>query len=256
MPDKLADQFHRRTPVSRFGTVAVMAAGGLLFGGAAAAAAPSPQGKGHSAASANGSRIEVVRVAPSADAARLLKWVVASGDNLGLPFLLVDKVHAQAMAFNPDGSPRGSAAALVGLGRGDVSPPGIGQRRLADIPPGDRITPAGRFIAALGNDLGVADILWVDYDAAISLHRVITGNPRDRRRQRLATVSAADNRITYGCINVPIGFFDTIVRPLFSRTNGLVYILPEAKPLDQVFAVAANATASEAKEFASRPPQR
>lgn len=172
---------------------------------------------------------------PSAQASRVLGWIAASGDNLELPFVIVDKVRARVLAFDRDGVLQGSAPALVGLGRGDVSPAGIGQRRLADIAPAERITPAGRFIASLGNDLGEADILWVDYDNAISLHRVIAGNRKDRRLQRLASPSADDNRISYGCINVPLKFFEGVILPLFNRTNGIVYILPEAIPLSEVF---------------------
>lgn len=226
-----------------FGCVSAVSAGlALVHGGAAAAASPGPAAKApiQTAAGPKGSTIKLPGVSRSMDATRLLRWVVASGDNLGLPFLIIDKVHAKAMAFNPDGSPVGSAAALIGLGRGDVSPPGIGQRRLADIPPAERITPAGRFIASLGNDLGVADVLWVDYDAGISLHRVITGNPKDKRRQRLGTSTAGDNRISYGCINVPTGFFDSVVGPLFTRTNGVVYILPEERALNEVFDLSAD----------------
>lgn len=206
---------------------AVMAGLCLTPEGAAAAAPPAP-----------------VTKAPiqSADSERVLKWIMTSGDNLDLPFLIIDKIHARVFAFNPDGSLAGSAAGLIGLARGDVSPPGIGQRKLSDIPPAERITPAGRFIAALGNDLGDADILWVDYDSALSLHRVIVGNRKDNRRQRLSTATAEDNRISYGCINVPIGFFDTVVRPLFRGTNGLVYILPEIRPLNQVFNISENYT--------------
>jgi len=63
------------------------------------------------------------------------------------------------------------------------SPPGIGTLRLADITPAMRITPAGRFEANLGRDLGPRDILWVDYDAAISLHRVVTTNPKEAARR-------------------------------------------------------------------------
>ena len=171
----------------------------------------------------------------SADARRVLGWIEQSGDNLELPFVIIDKVGARVWAFDRNAVPQGSAAALMGVGRGDVSPAGIGQRKLAEIAPADRITPAGRFISGLGNDLGKADILWVDYDNAISLHRVVPGNRLDRRAQRLATAATDDNRISYGCINVPAGFFDTVIGPLFKRTNGIVYILPEAVPLSELF---------------------
>ena len=173
---------------------------------------------------------------PSADAGRMIAWIVETGDNLELPFVVVDKIGARVFAFDRHGVSKGSAPVLLGGGRGDTSPPGIGQRKLRDIAPAERITPAGRFIAGLGNDLGEADILWVDYDSALSLHRVIPGKPEDQRLRRLATASSDDNRISYGCINAPVAFFEGVILPLFNRTNGMVYILPEVKPLTEVFA--------------------
>ena len=174
----------------------------------------------------------------ASEAARqVANWVAATGDNLELPFLIVDKIHVRVFAFSADGTPRGSAPILIGLARGDSSPIGIGQRKLAEIAPADRTTPAGRFIAALGNDLGPQDILWVDYDNSISLHRVVRGKVSDRRVERLKSASASDNRITYGCINVLPKFFDSVVRPLLKGTNGMVYILPEVKPLRDIFSI-------------------
>ncbi len=51
-------------------------------------------------------------------------------------------------------------------------------------------------------------ILWVDYEDGIAMHAVITTNPKGRRLQRLTTPTPLDNRISYGCINVPAKFFD------------------------------------------------
>jgi hypothetical protein len=172
----------------------------------------------------------------STDTRRFADWVVASGDTHGTPFIIVDKVAARVFAFDANGVLRSSAPALIGLARGDISPPGVGTMRLADIGPAMRITPAGRFEAKLGHDLGPRDILWVDYDAAISLHRVITTNPAEHRLARLASATIDDNRISYGCINVPARFYDGVVRPLFAPANGVVYILPEASPLDAMIA--------------------
>jgi hypothetical protein len=192
-------------------------------------------------AAVTAARADFEKLKPSAQAGVIRTWVVASGDNLELPFVIVDKARARVFAFDRAGALKGSAPALIGLGRGDRSPTGIGQRRLADILPAERITPAERFVAGLGNDLGEADILWVDYDNSISLHRVISGNSKDRRMQRLASESADDNRISYGCINVPTKFFDGVILSLFNRTNGIVYILPEATPLNEIFALPASA---------------
>jgi len=171
----------------------------------------------------------------SVDARDLAGWILAEGDNEGLPIVIIDKSNAMAFAINPAGRQIGAAPALLGLGRGDVSPPGVGDRRLADIPPQDRITPAGRFVAELGKNLGGKTILWVDYEAAISLHAVINTKPADRRLQRLATLTSADNRISYGCINVPVSFFNGIIVPLFAPKGGVVYVLPEAQSLASIF---------------------
>jgi hypothetical protein len=174
--------------------------------------------------------------AASAEARFVANWVVASHDNQALPFLVIDKANARVFVFDASGTVLGAAAALLGLGRGDDSVPDIGHRRLATITPAERTTPAGRFKAALGNDFE-QDILWIDYDKALSLHRVIVGNRKDRRAERLASPSTLDNRISYGCVNVPVRFYDDIVAPAFTGTVGIVYILPESKPLRAVFAI-------------------
>jgi len=169
---------------------------------------------------------------PFVQAGLFAGWVIASGDSRGLPFVIVDKMNAEVSVFYPDGRLRGGAAALLGMAHGDDSVPGIGQRKLSSITPKERTTPAGRFVAALGNDLGKKNILWIDYDAALSLHRVI---PTKSRLNRLATASILDNRISFGCINVPAKFFDTVVEPSFTGTKGIVYILPETRSIQAVF---------------------
>lgn len=171
----------------------------------------------------------------ASDADRIRAWIAETADNHGLPFLIVDKVNAQVLAFDPVGRLLGAAPVLLGLGHGDVSPPGVGDRPLSAIGPEDRITPAGRFVASMGENLGGKGILWIDYDAALSLHPVITTRPADRRLQRLATATPQDNRISFGCVNVPVKFYEEIVQPAFKDTVGIVYILPESGSLADVF---------------------
>jgi hypothetical protein len=177
----------------------------------------------------------------SADVHMVADWVAASGDNRGLPFMIVDKVEARAFLFDSASRVRGSAPVLLGIGHGDDSIAGIGQRRLATMRPEERTTPAGRFEASLGHDLD-QDVLWVDYNSALSMHRVIIGKPEERRRQRLETVSPLDNRISYGCINVPASFYDKVIVPAFAGTVGIVYILPETKPVAATLGIPAAAT--------------
>ena len=173
----------------------------------------------------------------SLDVRKVADWVAQSGDNSRLPFAIVDKVGAKVFVFDGRGVLLGASPVLLGLARGDVAPAGIGDRKLSSIRPEERITPAGRFVASIGPNLSKKEVLWVDYASAVSLHRVVTSNPKENRLQRLATVSATDNRISYGCINVPVLFFDTVVKPSFSGTGGIVYVLPEVRRLDAVFAM-------------------
>jgi hypothetical protein len=172
---------------------------------------------------------------PSEAATQIINWILASGDNGGLPFMVIDKVAAEVIAFDGEGKRAGLAAALVGITPGDDSAPGVGDReKLSDIPVQDRTTPAGRFVAKFGLS-GKEKVLWVDYVTSISLHPVITTNKTEHRLERLNSPTPDDNRITFGCINVPPRFYQKIVMPLFKRNIGIVYILPEIKTLAETF---------------------
>ena len=172
---------------------------------------------------------------PSDAAFWLIDWVVASGDNQGLPFIVIDKMTASLLVFDADGILSGAAPALLGMAAGDDATPGIGDRDLPEIGSAERTPPAGRFQAQLGVALGWKDVLWVDHATSVALHPVVTGTRTERRMQRLRSATAEDNRITYGCINVRQDFYAEIVRPLFEGLGGIVYVLPEVKALDEVF---------------------
>jgi hypothetical protein len=176
----------------------------------------------------------------SNDARQVTDWVAATGDNHGLPFVIVDKKAAEVFVFDGQGRLLGATPVLLGLARGDDSAPGIGDRELSQIRPSERTTPAGRFVASLGYGLGKQDILWVDYKTALALHRVLGAGSREHRLERLAAASPLDRRITFGCINVPVSFYDRVVHPAFTGTSGVVYILPEIKSLAEVFAISAS----------------
>ena len=63
------------------------------------------------------------------------------------------------------------------------------------------------------------------------------GSPQrlPRRLERLATLTPLDNRISHGCIDVPARFYEKVVRPAFTGTEGIVYVLPETRPARDVF---------------------
>ena len=199
-----------------------------------AAALPNPVAM-QSAALRQTGRAYFAQEIASADARGTADWIVDSGDNQHRPFLIVDKENAKIFAFDADGQIQGTTAALLGMARGDDSTPGIGKRKLSTMRPDERTTPAGRFVATLGRNLQGKEILWIDYDAAISLHRVITSNVKEQRAERLMSSTIADNRISYGCINVPVSFYENIVSPAFRKAGGIVYVLPETRSMHETF---------------------
>jgi len=180
-------------------------------------------------------RAEFGRVRSSSDVRYVADWVVHSGDNRQLPFTVIDKVNARIFVFDAAGRLRGASPILLGLARGDDSVPGIGERKMSEIRPDERTTPAGRFVAERGRNLNGEDIFWIDYDAAVSMHRVRASNPQERRLQRLASPTAADNRISYGCVNVPARFYNEVIDPAFTPAAGVIYVLPETRPAHEVF---------------------
>jgi len=178
---------------------------------------------------------------PSIPATELGVWIVSSGDNKGLPYLIVDKPSAQVLVYDGAGVLEGSAPALLGIAQGDDTAPGIGHMELSNIPMNERTTPAGRFVASLGPADGMDEVLWVDVDSALSLHAVITSNPKEHRLQRLSSPSPEQRRISHGCINVPTRFYKDVIDKTFAGTKGIVYIVPDTKPLEQVFPALASA---------------
>jgi len=182
-----------------------------------------------------GQRADFLLQVPSAEARHVADWVLASHDHAARPFVVVDKVHFRVFVFDGGGALRGSAPALVGLARGDDSVPGIGERAMSAIRPEERTTPAGRFVGSLERRLHGDEILWVDYDTGVALHPVSVAVVKERRLERLASLSAADHRITYGCINVPAKFFTDVVAPLFRGGSGVIYVLPETRTARETF---------------------
>lgn len=171
----------------------------------------------------------------SPDLKKLITWIKDTGDNQSFPYLIIDKVNAQLLIFNGQGELTGTTPVLLGMAHGDHSIPGSSQRKLQNVSPLERITPAGRFILEFGHDLHGQDIFWVDYDAAISIHRLLTSNLKEHRIERIHTSSHLDNRISYGCINVEKEFYENTLRKVFEYTAGFAYIMPEEGPLELPF---------------------
>lgn len=180
---------------------------------------------------------ELGNVNVSDDARLMAHWVASTNDHAARPFVLIDKRAAHLYVFDAQARLLDHTAVLLGSAAGDDSVPGIGDKAIADVLPEERTTPAGRFVGQRGLNLGGEDVVWVDYGAAVSMHRVRANVPKERRLQRLASESSDDNRISYGCINIPANFFDAHIAPTFSAQQAMVYVLPEQKTLQTVFGV-------------------
>ncbi|MBT2188911.1 hypothetical protein [Sphingobium nicotianae] len=168
-------------------------------------------------------------------ASRVIDWIASSGDNRSLPYIVVDKTAAAAFLFDAQGNILADAPVLIGIAVGDEATPGIGAKSLAEIGPAEKTTPAGRFLAKFGLAAGRQKVLWVDYATSVAMHPIPKANPKEKRRQRMLSPTPDDNRITFGCINVPLAFYNKGVRPQFQKKGGYVYVLPDTKALEDVF---------------------
>ncbi|MGF7146721.1 hypothetical protein FHS96_000330 [Sphingomonas zeicaulis] len=173
---------------------------------------------------------------PSIGAQRVADWVASSGDNAALPYLIIDKPTASVRLFDAKGKMLAEAPVLIGIALGDDATPGIGAKSLSEIGPAEKTTPAGRYLAKFGLAVGKERVLWVDYATSVAIHTIPKTSPKkERRRQRMLSATPDDNRITFGCINVPIAFYGKTLRPLFQKKGGYVYVLPDTKSVEEVF---------------------
>lgn len=166
--------------------------------------------------------------AASIEVRRIADLAVGGRDARGRPFAIVDKKAARLYVFEADGRLLGATSALLGLARGDASAPGVGMKVMSGIPRDERTTPAGRFESEPGRNLRGEAIVWFDYDAALAIHRLRPTAAGERRPERLASDTPADNRITLGCVVVSGAFYDQVVATSLGRRRGIVYVLPEA----------------------------
>jgi hypothetical protein len=184
----------------------------------------------------------------------LAKWIVASHDNGPLPFMIVDKPEARVFVFDAAGVFLGAAPVLLGLARGDDAAPEIRGFKLAQISEDQRTTPAGRFVTKWGPSDRHGVMLWVDPIDAISMHPMMSVNASEHRAQRIRSSDPNDHRISYGCINLPKTFYDDVVVTALKGGNAVVYVMPDTKPIADVFPAFAAAGTRTVDDLLPRPP--
>lgn len=171
----------------------------------------------------------------SHDARYAAVHVLDTADHQQRPFAIVDKRDARVYVFDASGRLIGASSVLLGLAPGDTAIADIAQRAPASLMAHERSTPSGRFESQPGhNDKGEA-IVWIDYAASLAIHRLRPAPAHERRPERLASAVPDDNRISLGCIIVPVAFYEAVVAPLLGRQRGVVYVLPETRPVQALF---------------------
>jgi hypothetical protein len=180
----------------------------------------------------------------SEDARQALRWVLQTADNRSLPFAIVDKKSARMFVFDADGRPGGASPALLGLSPGDGGLVSLVNRPVSGLASEERTTPAGRFASEPGHNLNGEAIVWINYAAKLAIHRLRPADPRERRAERLASAAVDDNRISLGCVIVPVSFYETVIAPSLGKSRGVVYVLPETENIGRFFSGLQSAQAS------------
>lgn len=171
---------------------------------------------------------------PSPDVRQVAHWAAYTNDHKTMSFVVIDKKAAKLYVFDDEARLKSATPILLGAAIGDDSAPGIGDKPLNQVKPSEKTTPAGRFVAEPGVNTKGEDIIWVDYDSAVSMHRLRFVSKAEQRAQRLASPTEKDNRISFGCINVPVAFYEGVLSPTVKATGAVVYVLPEVRSLREV----------------------
>lgn len=169
----------------------------------------------------------------SADVKMVADWQVRKAG--GKAFIIADKVGGLLYAFDTNGALVAKTPALYGADRGDVE---VAANKSPDsMIAGEKITPAGVFAgrkppnAEYGNGMVTFK---EGANGSIAIHRVYLGDPKEKRTARLDSATAEDNRISYGCINVPAKFADEILEKHFSGASEVV-VMPDTATLEDTF---------------------
>ena len=161
-------------------------------------------------------------------------WVSYTRNNKKKAFVVIDKKKARMWVFDPQGKLRSDTPVLLGKAIGDTTAPGVGNKPLSQLKEEEKTTPAGRFLATPGKNTRGHDIIWIDYDAAVSMHRLLKVGD-EHRAERMASETIDDNRISNGCVNVPPKFYNAVLKPTVTKYGAYVYVLPETRTPQQLF---------------------
>lgn len=170
------------------------------------------------------------------DARQLHHWIMNASDHGDRPFAIVDKKAARIFVFDAAGQVRGESSVLLGQAPGDGSAPDVGEHaQQGFVPVEERTTPAGRFLAEPGVNASGEQVIWVDWGSAFAIHRLRPGASQRPREVRLASSRPEDHRVSYGCVVVPVRFYEEVVQRWLGQGSAVIYVMPEAGSLQDTF---------------------
>jgi hypothetical protein len=144
-------------------------------------------------------------------------------------FMVADKPNGMLHIFKEDGSHALSDPTLYGKDTGDV------MEAVSSLKGGAKVTPAGKFTlkARPSTYAGGQELILVeskDYTGYIAIHAADTSDASENRLGRLDTPTAADNRVSYGCINTKHDTFINEIAPNIANLDGgMVFVVPDAQ---------------------------
>ncbi|MCK7506105.1 MAG: hypothetical protein MZV70_19845 [Desulfobacterales bacterium] len=108
---------------------------------------------------------------------------------------------------------------MLGMAIGDDAVPVLATGKCRPSVPRSAPRPQAALFPTWVSITTKRDILWVDYDGA-DVHA--SGGDEQATKQppgAFSHTNASDNRISYGCINVPVKFFNNVLKPILYRKD-------------------------------------
>lgn len=167
------------------------------------------------------------------------------------PIVIVDKQMGLTYMIDANGVLAGKSASLTGKTKGDFrSEEAKKTASVESIAEKDKVTEAGMFEGALkkSEDYGRVITLQEFNNYSVALHQTYLKKPAERRQERLESATPEDNRISFGCINVPNEFMQNVVLKSipYGMTRFPIVVIPESKSI-QAFWPSEDFASSETK---------
>ena len=190
-------------------------------------------------------------VEASRDIRLVAEWQVRQGH--GKSFVMLDKINGLIYAFDGKGVLLAKAPSLYGASGKDLLSEESASKTMDQMTTADKVTPAGVFGAkGVNNSSYGFTVNFAEYKTgAIAIHIVYLGTPSENRQYRLDSKSPLDNRISYGCINVPAEFM-SVMKAHFSK-DSVVIVLPELQSAESFFPMMDKGDTTTTETYTTNP---